>query len=144
MEILYTRVSWWKREACVILRTEWTGLFGLFLNIKGFNEIKGPINCNHTCKKNWVIKPVGVLVELPCSFWGYEQKFGHLPNTEAAACVAAGITLTYGLQKYAPSIVGLSTSERREEIRLALGAHVVNEYGGYDWGINYVFTHRCA
>ena len=51
----------------------------------------------------------------------YEQKFGNLPNTEAAACVAAGITLTYGLQKYGPSMVGLSTSERREEIRLALG-----------------------
>lgn len=35
-------------------------------------------------------------------------------------------------------MVGLSTSERREEIRLALGAHVdeVNQHGGYlewDW-----------
>ncbi|CAL1162587.1 unnamed protein product, partial [Cladocopium goreaui] len=51
----------------------------------------------------------------------YQQRFGRAPTADAAACVAAGISLTYGLQRYGRSLLNLSTAERRQEIRFALG-----------------------
>ena len=33
----------------------------------------------------------------------------------------AGISLSFGLQKYGQSLVGLSTAQRREEVRVSVG-----------------------
>lgn len=52
---------------------------------------------------------------------GYEARFGRVPSSDAVACVAAGISLSFGLQSYGGPLEGLNVSERRQEIRFALG-----------------------
>eukprot|EP00435_Cladocopium_sp_Y103_P000898 s2482_g1.t1 len=51
----------------------------------------------------------------------YLSQFGHVPSDDSAACIAAGVSLAYSLQKYGRSLVGLNPSERRVEIRRSLG-----------------------
>lgn len=49
------------------------------------------------------------------------QQFGKNPGYDAAACMAAGISITFGLQKYGQALDGLTLAQRREEIRMSVG-----------------------
>ncbi|CAK9062823.1 unnamed protein product [Durusdinium trenchii] len=51
----------------------------------------------------------------------FETQFAKVPSYDHAACMAAGISLSFGLQKYGQSLVGLSTAQRREEVRVSVG-----------------------
>jgi len=51
---------------------------------------------------------------------GYKSQFGKAPSSDSASCVAAGVSLAHSLQKYGQSLMG-NISQRREEIRMALG-----------------------
>ena len=61
-------------------------------------------------------------VESPSEFsaQGYKSQFGKVPSSDSASCVAAGVSLAHSLKKYGQSLVG-NISQRREEIRMALG-----------------------
>ncbi|CAE6972696.1 SVEP1 [Symbiodinium natans] len=49
------------------------------------------------------------------------QQFGKYPGYDAAACMAAGISITFGLSKYGQALDGLTLAQRREEIRMSVG-----------------------
>ena len=44
-----------------------------------------------------------------------------IPTEDAAACMAAGISITFGLQKYGQALDGMTLAQRREEIRMSVG-----------------------
>eukprot|EP00913_Durusdinium_trenchii_P035429 g33155.t1 len=50
----------------------------------------------------------------------YLQATGKHPTYDAAACVAAGISLVYSLEGYGQSLLAMNKSQRREEIREGL------------------------
>ena len=51
----------------------------------------------------------------------YNTNLGKNPPYDGAACMAAGIAVTFGLQKYGNSLTGMTVAQRREEIRLSVG-----------------------
>eukprot|EP00933_Yihiella_yeosuensis_P070296 TRINITY_DN7805_c0_g1_i2.p1 TRINITY_DN7805_c0_g1~~TRINITY_DN7805_c0_g1_i2.p1 ORF type:complete len:1299 (+),score=204.13 TRINITY_DN7805_c0_g1_i2:53-3949(+) len=51
----------------------------------------------------------------------YREKFGSEPSYDAAACMTAGIAISYGLQKYGKPLSSLSIADRRQEVRTAVG-----------------------
>ena len=46
---------------------------------------------------------------------------GQSSAQDAAACMAAGISITFGLQKYGQALDGMTLAQRREEIRMSVG-----------------------
>eukprot|EP00931_Biecheleriopsis_adriatica_P098945 TRINITY_DN7315_c0_g1_i1.p1 TRINITY_DN7315_c0_g1~~TRINITY_DN7315_c0_g1_i1.p1 ORF type:complete len:1557 (-),score=234.42 TRINITY_DN7315_c0_g1_i1:112-4782(-) len=51
----------------------------------------------------------------------YTEQFGEPPGYDAAACMAAGIAVSYGLQKYGDPLDRNDVAVRRQQIRLAVG-----------------------
>lgn len=51
----------------------------------------------------------------------YKSQMGEEPTYDGAACMAAGIAVAFGLQKYGTPLDVSSVSARRQEIRLAVG-----------------------
>lgn len=67
----------------------------------------------------------------------YLQATGKHPTYDAAACVAAGISLVYSLEGYGQSLLAMNKSQRREEIRESLGRiHVETIFGTISFGWN--------
>jgi len=50
----------------------------------------------------------------------FRQQFQYNPTEEHAACVAAGITLAFSLERYGQLLANMSLDDRREEIRSSL------------------------
>jgi len=51
----------------------------------------------------------------------YYAQLGKNPTYDGAACMAAGIAVSFGLQKYGQSLLGMTVAQRREEIRISVG-----------------------
>eukprot|EP00435_Cladocopium_sp_Y103_P045137 s152_g12.t2 len=51
----------------------------------------------------------------------YYTQLGKNPTYDGAACMAAGIAVSFGLQKYGQSLTGMTVAQRRDEIRISVG-----------------------
>eukprot|EP00438_Fugacium_kawagutii_P002874 Skav222168 [mRNA] locus=scaffold3048:150542:161678:- [translate_table: standard] len=51
----------------------------------------------------------------------YNTQLGKNPTYDGAACMAAGIAVSFGLQKYGQSLINMTVAQRREEVRISVG-----------------------